>query len=225
MSAFASRPNRGRGGQGTSVLFLGRAPERVRHEPRHAANQPGAHGPSARATHPAAPASSARSLRAGNPAGAGPAPQSGQSLRGGVAGAEAEDGGAARGIARRRPSGARGGGGLLARHDPGALRTVLRWLAPAEEIGVIGATARVLHRQAQAAHRHVLHLDADMLIGGGSRTWVMEAAEQLAAREELVSCSPLSGPPRADGTIGVDARWYEPDGAPQAFRFRRFSSR
>ncbi|NVJ20622.1 hypothetical protein HUW62_05210 [Myxococcus sp. AM011] len=77
----------------------------------------------------------------------------------------------------------------------------------------------------QAAHRHVLHLDADMLIGGGSRTWVTEAAEQLAAREELVSCSPLSGPPRTDGTIGVDARWYEPDGAPRAFRFRRFSSR
>lgn len=79
---------------------------------------------------------------------------------------------------------------------------------------------------AAAAHPHVLHLDADMLIGGGSRTWVAEAQAQLAAREELVSCSPLAGPPRADGTLGVDPRWYAPDGSgPQAFRFRRFSSR
>jgi len=54
---------------------------------------------------------------------------------------------------------------------------------------------------ASAAHRHVLHLDADMLIGGGSRTWMAEAEALLAAREDLVSCSPLAGPPRADGTV------------------------
>lgn len=79
---------------------------------------------------------------------------------------------------------------------------------------------------AAAAHRHVLHLDADMLIGGGSRTWMAEAEAHLAAREELVSCSPLAGPPRADGTVAGDARWYEPDGrVPGAIRYRRFSSR
>ncbi|WP_164011649.1 hypothetical protein [Pyxidicoccus trucidator] len=79
---------------------------------------------------------------------------------------------------------------------------------------------------ASAAHRHVLHLDADMLIGGGSRTWMAEAEAQLASREELVSCSPLAGPPRADGTVAGSSRWFEPDGrVPGAFRYRRFSSR
>ncbi|QQR44937.1 hypothetical protein JKA73_01950 [Myxococcus xanthus] len=79
---------------------------------------------------------------------------------------------------------------------------------------------------AAAKHPHVMHLDADMLIGGASRAWMAEAAAQLASREELVSCSPLSGPPRADGTIAGDSRWYEPDAqGSHAFRFRRFSSR
>ncbi|MCP3136508.1 hypothetical protein [Pyxidicoccus xibeiensis] len=79
---------------------------------------------------------------------------------------------------------------------------------------------------AAAAHRHVLHLDADMLIGGGSRTWVAEAEAQLASREDLVSCSPLSGPPRADGTVAGDPRGFAPDASVRhGFRFRRFSSR
>ncbi|MFP2926754.1 hypothetical protein ACLESO_16400 [Pyxidicoccus sp. 3LG] len=79
---------------------------------------------------------------------------------------------------------------------------------------------------AAAAHDHVLHLDADMLIGGGSRTWLAEAETQLASHEDLVSCSPLSGPPRADGTVAGDPRWFQPDASVrQGFRFHRFSSR
>src|SRR5215218_365514 len=48
-----------------------------------------------------------------------------------------------------------------------------------------------------AAHEHVFHLDADMLLGGGSRTWMAEALALLSARPEVLSVSPLPGPPTA----------------------------
>ncbi|MBF5043521.1 glycosyltransferase family 2 protein [Aggregicoccus sp. 17bor-14] len=77
-----------------------------------------------------------------------------------------------------------------------------------------------------AAHRHVLHLDADMLLGGASATWLAEAARHLEAREEVLCCSPLGGPPRADGQLLVPERWAQPDPLiPRAFLFRRFSTR
>jgi hypothetical protein len=77
-----------------------------------------------------------------------------------------------------------------------------------------------------ARHRHLLHLDADMLLGGGSRTWAAEAAGHLAARETVLACSPLGGPPRADGRLLVPERWAQADPTlPRAFLFRRFSTR
>lgn len=47
----------------------------------------------------------------------------------------------------------------------------------------------------------VLHLDADMLFGGGSQTWLAEAAHWLERRPDLLGCNPLPGPPRADGRL------------------------
>lgn len=46
-----------------------------------------------------------------------------------------------------------------------------------------------------AGNRYVLHLDSDMMFGGGSQTWVADAKWLLAERSEVFSCSPLPGPP------------------------------
>lgn len=61
----------------------------------------------------------------------------------------------------------------------------------------------------------LLHLDCDMLLGGGSQTWVAEAKERLRANPEYVVASPLPGPPRQDGTVlrQPDARYVEPSPA------------
>ncbi len=48
-----------------------------------------------------------------------------------------------------------------------------------------------------AANRLVLHLDSDMMFGGGSQTWVAEARRLLADRPDLFACAPLPGPPAA----------------------------
>jgi hypothetical protein len=48
---------------------------------------------------------------------------------------------------------------------------------------------------------HIFHIDSDMLFGGGSQTWAAEARALLAERPDVLFCSPLSGPPTADGHI------------------------
>lgn len=52
-----------------------------------------------------------------------------------------------------------------------------------------------------ARHDHILHVDSDMLFGGGSQTWTREAVASMEERSDLVLCSPWPGPPTADGTI------------------------
>jgi hypothetical protein len=52
-----------------------------------------------------------------------------------------------------------------------------------------------------AAHDYVLHMDSDMLFGGGSQTWVAEALRLLAQHLDVVACNPLPGPPTADGAL------------------------
>lgn len=49
--------------------------------------------------------------------------------------------------------------------------------------------------------RYVLHLDGDLLCGGGNRTWLAEAIELMEQRPEVLLTSPYPGPPRADGAI------------------------
>jgi hypothetical protein len=51
------------------------------------------------------------------------------------------------------------------------------------------------------ANDHILHVDCDMLFGGGSQTWVAEAVDLLAADERVISVKPLSGPPHPDGLL------------------------
>ncbi|MGZ3460963.1 MAG: hypothetical protein ACXU86_20950 [Archangium sp.] len=80
-----------------------------------------------------------------------------------------------------------------------------------------------------AAHEHVFHLDADMLLGGGSPSWVSEAVRLLASRPELLSCAPHLGPPADDGRLRTHQHMrggLEPDSSvPAGFLLRRFSTR
>jgi hypothetical protein len=75
----------------------------------------------------------------------------------------------------------------------------------------------------EAAHDLVLHMDSDMLFGGASQTWVREAVELLAAREDVLFAGPLPGPPRADGTIAQPGERVALDSL--AFSFRTMSTR
>lgn len=52
-----------------------------------------------------------------------------------------------------------------------------------------------------ARHRHVLHLDADMMFGGGSTTWLAEACALLEAQPDVLVAAPLPGPPAPDGRL------------------------
>jgi hypothetical protein len=52
-----------------------------------------------------------------------------------------------------------------------------------------------------ASNDLVLHTDSDIFFGGGSQTWLAEAASNMAARQEVLFSSPLPGPPAADGRL------------------------
>ena len=54
---------------------------------------------------------------------------------------------------------------------------------------------------------YVLHMDSDMLYGGGSPHWIAEAIALLETRPELLFMAPLSGPPRDDHTLIGQRGW------------------
>jgi hypothetical protein len=54
---------------------------------------------------------------------------------------------------------------------------------------------------------YVLHMDSDMLYGGGSQQWIAEAMALLKGRSDLVFAAPLSGPPRADHMLLGQRGW------------------
>jgi hypothetical protein len=56
-----------------------------------------------------------------------------------------------------------------------------------------------LYGMARARSNFILHMDSDMLYGGGSQTWVAEALQLLKENESILACYPFPGPPRADG--------------------------
>jgi hypothetical protein len=81
-----------------------------------------------------------------------------------------------------------------------------------------------------AATDYVFHLDSDMMFGGGSQTWLAEAVKLLQERTDVLICSPLPGPPVADGSLvsqgrgGLPREQAEPYPS-AAFRFPHLSSR
>ncbi len=78
---------------------------------------------------------------------------------------------------------------------------------------------------AEARHPYVLHVDSDMMFGGGSPTWIAEALGWFARDETLVACSPLPGPPRSDGVLRGQADYPYQALGNAAYRFDNLSTR
>lgn len=75
-----------------------------------------------------------------------------------------------------------------------------------------------------AKHNCILHMDSNMMFGGGSSTWVAEALQLLNERPDTLVCSPLPGPPTINGQL--KSQKLEPASLPfLAFRANSFSSR
>jgi hypothetical protein len=85
--------------------------------------------------------------------------------------------------------------------------------------------------------RYVLHMDCDMLFGGGAAGWLVEAIGLLESRPEVLFVSPLAGPPGASARIPRDVRRAQrrtqsfgsspvlEDEASRTYRLRHVSSR
>jgi hypothetical protein len=76
----------------------------------------------------------------------------------------------------------------------------------------------------EVSHRYVLHMDSDMLFGGGSQTWIAEACHRLETDPDAFACNPLAGPPTGDGSLRSQTLRSVP-GEPSAFRAAGVSTR
>jgi hypothetical protein len=76
-----------------------------------------------------------------------------------------------------------------------------------------------------ARHNLVLHVDCDMLFGGGSRTWVADAVELLRSRDDVLAVCPLPGPQTADGSLRDQDPYGPRREGRHAFSFGNFTSR
>jgi len=75
-----------------------------------------------------------------------------------------------------------------------------------------------------AVNDHVLHIDSDILCGGGSSTWLGEAVNVLETRSEIMAVNPLPGPPTDN--LELTAQRGEPvEGMRGAYLFDQISTR
>jgi hypothetical protein len=75
-----------------------------------------------------------------------------------------------------------------------------------------------------AKHPYIFHMDSDMMYGGGSSYWLAEAVQLLRERTNVLICSPLPGPPTANGDLRsqfLEREFY----TSVAFRAQRLSTR
>jgi hypothetical protein len=83
-------------------------------------------------------------------------------------------------------------------YDAKTIERVSRWLSLRRPIPVKDCFGKAVYPYFfgvwAARHRYVLHLDSDMMFGGGSMTWIAEAKGVLA-HPAVFTCSPLPGPP------------------------------
>ncbi len=63
---------------------------------------------------------------------------------------------------------------------------------------------------ANARYDYILHIDSDMMFGGGSQSWIAEAKKLMEARPEVMVCGPHPGPPTPDGTLRSQTLTPEP---------------
>jgi hypothetical protein len=75
-----------------------------------------------------------------------------------------------------------------------------------------------------ASHDHILHLDSDIMFGGGSQTWIEEATHLLESDPDVLACLPFPGPPRPDGRVHAAGAVQNPGPIP-AFAFKTFTTR
>jgi hypothetical protein len=75
-----------------------------------------------------------------------------------------------------------------------------------------------------ARHDLVLHLDSDLMFGGGSQTWIAEACQLLVEQTDVLACNPLPGPPMAKPTLRTQSGSRVRHGS-LAFRFPSISTR
>ncbi|HEX9529721.1 MAG TPA: hypothetical protein VF954_01190 [Acidimicrobiales bacterium] len=71
----------------------------------------------------------------------------------------------------------------------------------------------------------VLHIDSDMLFGGGSQTWVRDATAVLEGDARVVAASPLPGPPSPSGRLLSQRAERYPEAGKDAYRFDKLSTR
>jgi len=78
-----------------------------------------------------------------------------------------------------------------------------------------------------ARNEDILHLDGTIITGGsGAEGWLKQARELFESRRDVVGCSPLPGPPAADGGLREPAEWWKPDNTlPGGYRFTRYTLR
>jgi hypothetical protein len=76
-----------------------------------------------------------------------------------------------------------------------------------------------------AKNNLVLHIDSDMFFGGFSVTWLREAIDLLQADSEIMTVSPLPGPPHPDGILLEQDGYTTYKDLAYAFKFRSMSTR
>jgi len=76
----------------------------------------------------------------------------------------------------------------------------------------------------KAKNNYILHIDSDILFGGGSNTWVQEAIKKLENSQKLISCSPLPGPPCVKEKLKSQKAIIN-NGESYSFIFNYFSTR
>ena len=77
---------------------------------------------------------------------------------------------------------------------------------------------------AETTTPYVLHMDSDMLYGGGSHAWAAEARTLMAARPDVLACNPLPGPPTANGDLRSQALDRDTSATP-SYRAGQLSTR
>jgi len=71
----------------------------------------------------------------------------------------------------------------------------------------------------------IFHLDADIFLGGKSNLWIQEAAMLLVGQEDLLSVSPLPGPPSKNQNLIGQNILKKFDNEPYKFQLDGFSTR
>jgi len=77
----------------------------------------------------------------------------------------------------------------------------------------------------QSKNDYVLHIDSDMFFGGRSKKWVTEALEILESNTNVLTVSPLPGPPHPQGILTNQPNSAAVKGYNYRFEFSTMSTR